>query len=223
MLQLGMFELPVVLWMFILSQVFGAINIAISLIKQQFSNKSRALRWSAAGNVFKVLNYAFILNWSLAGIKLTSIAKNLIFAKRSKRQESGELEKCADSEKRKEFWKGLFALIFFCAVSTVVVVISWIYSGLWFEWVILGVVIFSNIGKWARGIHILRVSALVYRVTMIFNSIFFFFNPMNIIKAILTIISIFVFYIRFWRGKIKRAKNEIIEPTDLGNNAEITK
>jgi len=177
-----MFEIHVLLWMFIVSQIFGAINIVIAFIRYQYADKAKTLRLAAFGNIFKALNYAFLLNWSLAGLKVVSIAKNLMFAKTS----TGQVK----------FWKSVCIFIFFCLISTAVVFMTWWFSRLWFEWIILAVVLFANFGKWVSGIHWLRISAIFYRLAMIINSIFFFFNPTNLIKAVCVIISITVFYIR---------------------------
>ncbi|MCL2570296.1 MAG: YgjV family protein [Firmicutes bacterium] len=182
-----MFELPVVLWMFILSQVFGAINIVIAFIKFQYKDKAKTLQLSAIGNVFKSLNYLFLLNWSLAGLKVVSIFKNLFFAQTSK----GTVK----------LWKSILGFVLFSLVSFGVVFWAWWYSRLWFEWVLLAVVLFANFGKWVKGIHILRSSQLVYRLAMIVNSIFFFLNPTNLIKAVAVITSIIIFYVRRLKRK----------------------
>jgi len=185
-------ELPVVLWMFILSQVFGAINIIIAFVKFQYKEKAKTLKLSAIGNVFKSLNYAFLLNWSLAGLKVVSIFKNLFFAKTSK----GEVK----------LWKSILGFVIFSLISTAVVFVAWWFSRHWFEWVILAVVVFANFGKWAKGIHIMRLSQLVYRLAMIVNSIFIFLNPTNLIKAVAVITSIMIFYIRLLVEK-RRKRN----------------
>ena len=189
-----MFELPVVLWMFIVSQIFGLINIAIAFYKFQFKDKAKTLRLSAVGNVFKALNYAFLLNWSLAGLKVVSIAKNLIFAKTSS-ENSGI-----------KFWQSLLIFLFFSLISFAVVFVTWWFSRLWFEWVILAVVLFANFGKWVKGIHWLRISALFYRSVMIINSIFFFLNITNLIKAVVVIWSIIIFYTRFFTNRSNKEK-----------------
>jgi len=194
--------IEVAIWMFVISQIFGAINIIIALIRYQYKDKAKTLRLAAVGNVFKALNYVFLLNWSLAGLKLVSIAKNLMFAKTSK----GMMK----------FWKSLLIFIIFSLISTAVVLVAWWFSRLWFEWVILAVVLFANFGKWVKGIHWLRISAIFYRVAMIVNSVRFFFNPTNLIKAVVVICSITVFYIRMLRESIKNKKEgqpEVVEAT----------
>jgi len=201
-----MFELPVVLWMFILSQVFGAINIIIAFIKFQYKEKAKTLKLSAVGNVFKSLNYIFLMNWSLAGLKVISIFKNLFFAKTSK----GEVKT----------WKSVLGFVLFCLVSVAVVFWAWWFSRLWFEWVILAVVLFANFGKWAKGIHIMRSSQLVYRLAMIVNSIFFFLNPTNLVKAVAVITSIIIFYIRLFIENRKKKKDEKAQTEEV--STEIT-
>jgi hypothetical protein len=185
-----MFELPVVLWMFIVSQIFGLVNIVIAFIKFQFKDKGKTLKLSAVGNVFKSLNYLFLLNWSLAGLKVVSIFKNLFFVKTSK----GEVKR----------WKSILGFVLFTAVSAGIVFWAWWFSRLWFEWVILAVVVFANFGKWVKGIHIMRISQFVYRSAMIVNSIFFFLNPTNLIKAVAVMVSIIIFYVRLVFGKRKK-------------------
>jgi len=199
-------ELPVVLWMFIISQVFGLVNIVIAIIRYQYKSKAKTLRLAAVGNIFKALNYAFLLNWSLAALKVVSIAKNLIFAKTS-----------AEDSKIK-FWKSLSIFIFFCLISTAVVFVTWWFNGLWFEWVILAAVLVANFGKWAKGSHLLRGTAVFYRSVMIINSIFFFLNPTNLIKAVGVITSIIIYYIRLIIKKRKKS----LAPQDPPEQAEDT-
>ena len=189
-----MFELPVVWWMFLLSQIFGLINIIIAFIKFQYKEKAKTLKLSAVGNVFKSLNYLFLLNWSLAGLKVVSIFKNLFFVKTSK----GEVKR----------WKSILGFILFCLVSTSVVYIAWWHSRLWFEWVILAVVLSANFGKWAKGAHIMRISQFVYRGVMFVNSLVFFLNPTNLIKAVAVMTSIIIFYVRMVSNKKKESREE---------------
>jgi len=180
-------ELPVVWWMFLISQIFGGINIIIAFVKFQYKEKAKTLKLSAVGNVFKSLNYAFLLNWSLAGLKVVSIFKNLFFVKTSK----GEVSRV----------NSIIGFCLFSLVSALVVFSAWWFSRIWFEWVLLAVVLFANYGKWAKGIHIMRISQIIYRIAMIINSILFFLNFTNIIKAIAVIISIIIFYTRFFIEK----------------------
>ncbi|MCL2521835.1 MAG: YgjV family protein [Erysipelotrichales bacterium] len=190
-----MFELPVVWWMFLISQIFGGINIIIAFIKFQYKEKAKTLKLSAVGNVFKSLNYAFLLNWSLAGLKVVSIFKNLFFVKTSK-GEVGHL-------------KSVVGFLLFCLVSALVVFWAWWFSRNMFEWVLLAVVLFANYGKWAKGIHIMRISQVVYRIAMIINSILFFLNFTNIIKAVAVIISIIIFYTRYFIEKKEKQQENV--------------
>ena len=183
-------------WMFIISQFFGLINIAIAFYRYQIKDKAKTLRLAAFGNVFKALNYAFLLNWSLAGLKVVSIGKNLMFAKTS------------SPDSKIKLWQSISIFVFFCLISAAVVFATWWFNRLWFEWVVLGAVLFANFGKWKKGMHILRISAVFYRSVMIVNSIFFFLNPTNLIKAVAIIVSITIFYIRFFREK-RKPKTEL--------------
>ena len=194
-------ELPVVVWMFILSQIFGLVNIIIAVIKYQFKDKAKTLRLSAVGNIFRSLNYAFLLNWSLAGLKVVSIFKNLFFAKTSK----GDVSRAAS----------ITGFIIFTAVSASVVFVSWWFTRLWFEWVILAAVVFANYGKWAKGVHILRVSKMAYYSVLLVNSFVFFLNPTSIIKAIAVMTSIIIFYIRILRKPKQTAEPEATETTAI--------
>jgi len=179
-----MASIEVAIWMFVVSQIFGVINIGISFYKFQIKNKEKTLRLSAVSNVFKALSYGFLLNWSLAGLKVVSIVKNLVFSKTSK------------PDSKIKLWQSICLFVFFTLISASVVFVTWWYSRLWFEWVILFAVVLANFGKWMKGMHILRITAVFYRAVMIINSIFFFLNPTNLIKAVAVIISIIVFYIR---------------------------
>jgi len=191
-----MATIEVALWMFVVSQIFGLVNIGISFYKYQFKNKAKTLRLSAVGNIFKALNYAFLLNWSLAGLKVVSIAKNLMFAKTS------------DPNSKMKRWKSILIFVVFTLISAATVFIGWWFSRLWFEWIILAVVVLANFGKWKKGIHLLRISQVIYRAAMIINSIFFFLNPTNLIKAVAVIVSIIIFYIRLIIEKRQKKVDE---------------
>ncbi|MCL2770965.1 MAG: hypothetical protein FWD89_01490 [Firmicutes bacterium] len=191
------FELPVIWWMFLISQFFGLINAGIAVYRYQTKNKEKTLKMAAIGNIFKVFNYVFIFNWSLAGLKVISIFKNLFFAETSK----GKMK----------LWQSLLILIIFSLISAAVVFWSWWYTRLWFEWVILGVTILSNFGKWAKGIHIHRVTSVIYRVAMIINSVYYYLNLTNLIKAVFVIATIIVFYVRLLKEKITSKKQKKIE------------
>jgi len=186
------FELPVILPLFIISQIFGLINIGLTIYKYQVKDKAKTLRMSAVGNVFKALNYAFLLNWSIAALKVVSIAKNLTFAKTSKPGAKIKLK------------YSVALLILFSSLSVAAVFVAFLFNRIWFEWVVLGAVLLSNFGKWKKGIHLLRITAVVYRAVMIINSIFFFLNITNLIKGIIVIGTIIVFYIRFFRARKKQ-------------------
>ena len=188
------FELPVVWWMFLISQFFGLINAGIAVYRYQVKDKAKTLRMAAVGNVFKIFNYVFIFNWSLAGLKVVSIAKNLLFSR--------------TCDGKMKLWKSVALLLVFSLVSAAVVFWTWWFSRLWFEWVILAVVLFANFGKWAKGIHILRISSVVYRLAMIVNSIFFHLNLTNLIKAVFVIATITVFYFRFFKEKLTARKSD---------------
>jgi len=193
-----MATIEVAIWMFVLSQVFGLVNIAISFYKYQFKDKAKTLRLSAVGNIFKALNYAFLFNWSLAGLKLVSIGKNLIFAKTS------------DPNSKMKLWKSILVFVVFTLISAATVFLGWWFSRFWFEWVILAVVVLANFGKWKKGIHLLRVSQVLYRGVMIINSLFFFLNPTNLVKAVAVIVSIIIFYIRLVVEKRQKKREKAL-------------
>jgi len=68
-------------------------------------------------------------------------------------------------------------------------------------------VLVANFGKWKKGIHVMRITQFFYRGIMIVNSILFFLNFTNILKAIAVMVSIIIFYTKFFLEK-KQAKAE---------------
>jgi len=186
-------ELPVVLWMFIVSQIFGFIAVGLVIYRYQFKNKQKTLKIAAVGHTVKIFNYVFIMNWSLAGLKMVSVVKTLMFAKTSK----GSMK----------LWKSLSILIGFSMVSVVVVFFVWWSNRIWFEWVVLSGTLLTNFGKWAKGIHIMRITSIISKIIMLVNSLFFFLNFADTVTAVFVLGSIAVFYIRWFKEKNVKKKD----------------
>ena len=186
-------SLPVALWAFVVSQIFGLLNIGLAVYRYKVKKRDRAINIKIAGNFTKLLNLAFLLNFTLVGLKIVSIAKNLTMKKVTK---DGSQVKTSTS---------IMLLILFCLIKAIIVLIMWLFSGLWFEWIILATALFAMIGKWQKNMHLMRVSSLVNTIAIFVNSLFFFLNFTSLLKAVFVVTSILIFYIVFF---VKRAKSK---------------
>ena len=197
-------SLSVVLWAFIVSQAFGVINIGLAVYRYQVKKRRKTLKIKVAGNVSKLLNFAFLLNFSLVGLKIVSIIKNLTLLKISKDGSKVSLK------------TSIMLLILFCAIKTAVVFTIWWFNRLWFEWVILAAALFAMTGKWQKNIHIMRISSVVYQAAVFINCLIFFLNFTSLIKAVFVFGSISVFYILLLKGRAREkrlAEVGVIEQT----------
>jgi len=186
--------LPVVLWAFIVSQAFGLINIALAVYRYQVKKRDKAINIKIAGNVSKMLNLAFLLNFSLVGLKVVSIAKNVTMKKVTKEGSGISARTSA------------LILLLFCLIKAAIVFVFWLISRVWFEWVILGTALFAMAGKWQKNMHIMRISSLFNTIAIFINSLFFFLNFTSLLKAVFVVASILVFYVMFFIKKGKKAE-----------------
>ncbi|MCL2234265.1 MAG: YgjV family protein [Firmicutes bacterium] len=203
--------LPVALWAFIISQVFGLVNIGLAVYRYQLKKRDKTINIKILGNFAKLANLAFLLNFTLVGLKVISIIKNFTMKKVTK--EGSRVSKR----------NSILLLLLFCLIKAVIVFVFWWFNGIWFEWIVLAGAIFAMAGKWQKNMHIMRLSSLVYTVAVVLNSLFFFLNFTSLLKAVFVIGSIVVFYVIFFARRGKKNSNidkETAENPDENNVAE---
>jgi len=186
-------SLPVPLWAFIVSQIFGIVNIGLAVYRYQVKKRDKTINIKIAGNVAKLLNLAFLLNWTLVGLKVVSVIKNITMKK-----VTGENSKA----KRRT---STLLLILFCMIKVGMVFAFWWFNRYWIEWVILGTTLFAMVGKWQKNVHLMRVSSAVNSIAIFINSLFFFLNFTALVKTVFVLGSLVVFYVLHFK-KVVRAR-----------------
>jgi len=108
------------------------------------------------------------------------------------------------SPRQKDFYIGLSFFLFFTAVNIVTIFFTMTNN---YGFVIMATRVLVNLTLWKGGTHKMRlVAGALWSLVMIVNMIMFF-NVMGIVKELITIGTVVVFYIRFYAAwKNKRAE-----------------
>jgi len=187
------FDIIVELWQWILSQVIGVFSLVMMFISFQAKTKSRVLTIMCIGVTSGIIGLSLLENWVMVGLLSVTLVRNLTFIYLDKK----------DSEIPKDF--SVFVLVLFMLLATYTV--FWT-NRWWFDWLLLGATLFSTYGKWAKGIHLIRISSVTFSALAIVNAVEFH-NLMGILIDIVIICSIGFFYIKFFRNKKSTAKSGI--------------
>jgi|GEM_PF-1546665 len=180
------FQIHVPIWQFALSQVFGAVYIAVGFFALQIKDKSKTLKWYAVGNILSIISNALLLNFILVGTKSVSFFKNISFSHlQSNREKIGKIF-------------AVMILLFFIVLAFAVSIFTW--NGIWFNWVLVSMLAFSYFGEWHRNVHILRLGSFLYMVTVFVNALMFA-NVADMVKCVITTIAIITFYVRFFKNR----------------------
>ena len=193
------FDINVPMGQWIASQVVGMFAVICFFIAFQQKSKTRQLVVNAVANVFTIIASALLLNWIIVGTVAVMLANNIFFAFTSHNE---KLPK----------WLPFFLLIFFCAISTIIVYFTW--DGVWFNWLLLGTIFMFNYSKYAKGLHKLKIAGVIYFSARMVNAIMFV-SITEVLKSIMIIISTLIFYIR-WFNK----RTSPTTPTPQGTYSE---
>ena len=174
-------------WRWIASQILGLVALCTVFISFQQKTKVRTLLFSSIGQLLGIIAMSLLLNWVLAGIFAISLIRNLTFILLDKKA------------KRISDTVSISVLCFFLICTTLIVFFTreW-----WFDWLLLVASLFSTYGKWAKGIHLIRISAVCFAMLSIVNHIIFS-NLMAILIEATLLTSIAVFYVRYFTNKNK--------------------
>lgn len=188
-------SIDVELWQWIVSQVFAIITLICVALGFQFKSKSSTLLVSGLAAIFLALSVAFLENWILVGLMAISAVRSFTFA-------------WVDSRKTPiSAAMHFFLMLSFMVLTVILTVITMIYfEWWWFDFFLLTASLFIIFGQWAKGIHFLRIALVVYSVFAIINHAVFL-NVTAILVESVIIVSIVIFYIRFYFGK----KDDIVE------------
>ena len=175
-------------WQWVASQCLGLVSVFLIFWAFQSKAKSKTLFIQTIAISLGVVANAFLGNYVIAGLLSVQIVRNIAFLFLDK----------YDNKVPK--WLSYFTLVFFLAAVVIVVVFTrqW-----WWDWILMVLSMLTVYGRWAKGIHKMRITALLFNSASIPNSIRFN-NFMGLVMDIVIILSIIWFYIKRYR----RRKNE---------------
>jgi len=180
--------LTVSLPLWIASQVFGFICVALAMYARQLKRKANTVLVIGIANAFSAISLALLGNWVVFSLICVAIVRSMTFYFTELRIEQGK-----EIKKQITF---IFMLVFMIA-SIIPVVFLWVW---WFDWIILCGSLFVIFGNWAKGIHKIRIACATYDTLVVVNYIKFF-NIIGIVQSALLVGAVVVFYIRFFRRK----------------------
>jgi len=184
-------ELTVELPVWIISQIIGFIGVVLCVWSFQIKSKVKMLVLVGAANIFFGLAAGLLLNWVVFWLLLVAAIRSFAFSYLEQRRVRG---------KRTHKSVSLSLMIVFIFVLIVAVAFTWIW---WLDWVLLAISIFIIYGNYAKGIHKLRIGLTTYESAVIINYVVFF-NIVGVIQSILLLGAMVVFYIRFFRNKLRK-------------------
>ena len=177
------------LW--IITQIFSLIGLVLMTYAFQVKSKRKTLIIISISCMLGVISSALLGNWALASILAVTVIRNTTFA-------------WIDGKQIKKSTSVTILVFFLIAtVLSVIFIVQW-----WLDWLLLVAALFSTYGKWAKGIHLIRVTSLIYSALAIIIHIYFT-NFMAVLIDVFIIVSIVVFYIRYFRQQqaLKEAAN----------------
>jgi len=188
-------EINVDLWRWILSQVIGLVSIVLIFIAFQAKTKSKVLLLQTLAISLGVVGTALLENFVVMGLLAVTIVRNMVFIWLDK------------NEEKVSKFVSYAALVFFMVAMVIVVVVtrSW-----WYDWMLLVVSLISVYGKWAKGIHRIRITSLIFSVAIIPNQIAFA-NLMGLVIDAIIISSIFMFYVKYFKKKAEAEAVAVLE------------
>ena len=184
------------LWQIVLSQAFGLIALVFYFITYQYKSKSKFLFFMCIGGLFSVFMFSVLGLWFLLLFRIIALVRNITFY---------FLEKYRT--KVHKFFH-VVALIFFltAAVLTTIFTYEW-----WFQILVLGIFLIHIYGMWTKGIHLAKVSGIIYSISLVVLNVLVL-NIMGIVIEANMIFAGLVLYITptlllvRWRAKQKRGK-----------------
>ncbi|MCL2228476.1 MAG: YgjV family protein [Firmicutes bacterium] len=168
--------------MWLASQIVAGIALVIISYGFLRREKTKTLFWLGIGFLVYVISAGLLLNW--VGVAVVSIMamQNFVYAYFEKRNIPYNTK------------LSFFTMLFFIAINIIAIyfTIEW-----WFDWVIMTASIILVIATWAKGIHAIRFAEVLFTSAMTVNHVIFF-NIVAILIEQIILISIIVFYFRFF-------------------------
>jgi hypothetical protein len=185
----------------ILSQVFAFFALISIILAFQSKTKTKTLLFTIAFNSFMSVATILLQNYVLTGIVAVAVLRDITFILREKYRPDSKV------------WSYL-SLFFFLALSLTV---SLITATWWFDYLLLVTALFLIYGSWAKGVHLIRISRVAFCALVIVNHVINY-NYVGIVIEVFSILSIAVFYIKFYR--YIRKQNQLKFEQDFNHQAD---
>ena len=185
------FELRVPLWLWIISQVIGLVQIVFWVIIYQQRNKAKQLKLSAGANAVALVVNLMVFNFVRAGMKVVAVLKSLVFWQINKRQETG---------RRVSITARTIIAFVACSLNiAMAAIVWWLVAYVWFDWVLLAAAFVTNFAKLFGGIHAIKLGGILWNITSTINCLMFL-NITGVVTNMIILGSIVAWYIRRgWR------------------------
>ena len=183
-------ELTASLELWIISQIFGLACLIFVVIGFNIKRKSKTMLFLSFANLSLVIALSLLGNWVVVSIMSVAFVRNFAFYFIEKRNEAGN-----PVGNKVTFTLTLLAMV----AVTVLTLLLWDW---WLDLLLLASTLFINLAKWMKGIHLFRIACFIYDSLVIVNFVIFF-NIIGIVTQIIILSSIILFYIRFFRNRIK--------------------
>ena len=181
-------EINVPLAQWIISQAIMVLAIIACMIAFNIKRKTTTLLLVGVSVTLQTISVALLLNWVLFALIMVAAVRVFVFAFFEYRKEhSKEIKQ----------WVTIAFMIIFMVSSVIPVLFLWSW---WLDWLLLAAALVLIVGYWAKGIHLMRISSCIYESLTIVNHAVYF-NVFGIVLSSLMLISIAVFYGRYFYQK----------------------
>ena len=187
-----MFEIDVPLPLWIISQAIGVVILGLVFWANQIKAKEKTLIVFSVASLLAAVATALIGNYVASAVFLVVTFRNLVFA---------WLAKPGNNVPQ---WLSVGALVFFIIAGTAAIYLTMVW---WFDWVIMGLLAIRVYGTWRSGPHWIRLCGVLMAFAMIVNHAVFL-NLMGILAESVILISVFIWYLRFFRDRKTPKPNE---------------
>ena len=184
------YNLPVPIWQWILSQVFGLAALVLVVIGFQMKKKQRLLVFVAIANAMSVVMQALLTNYIMAGLAALVVVRLFVYAWLQEKRDKVPL------------WLDISILVVFLLANVPVVIFT---AEWWFDWLFFGFVTFVTFGHWVKNHHVVRLSSIPTTIMILIAAVFYS-NIMSVIIESFALISVMVFYARYFRATSHIAK-----------------
>ena len=190
---MGLFEIHVDLWQWILSQVIGVIALVFVFLAFQQKTKSKQLMWQAVVNFMTILVAILLFNWIVVGVSSVAFLKNITFMFTNKRKQKPSKSLL------------VFFFILFSILNITTMALTWYFASFHIiDVFLLTGLVAVNYGKALGNIHTMKIPALSNSVFLLINAVMFR-DAMAVLKSMVAISSITIFYFKFLKARKKDA------------------